>query len=123
MWGGSRSGCGRNKRESDEKRNWSKYKKEAKIKKLEEAAKSSMNLKHFFSSKTVSNERSGENDLEKVVDEIMNLSGNLDEDREVVEEDEKATRISLQQIPSPLPFFANGCKAPGWFFFDNLLAN
>ena len=48
MWGGKRSGSGRNKRRAEEKTDWNMYKKEAKAKKLKEAAKSTMDWKKFL---------------------------------------------------------------------------
>ena len=49
--GGKRSGSGR--KASGKEPDWNKYKKDAKVRKLEESAKSSMDLKAFFSKKEV----------------------------------------------------------------------
>ena len=113
MWGGKRHGSGRNKRKSDEKMDWNMYKKEAKIKKLKEAAKSSMNLKSFFFAKPQSSDRSRK-DAPEVVDRVMDadLPGNVQEDRKSSKDKVQQDNTPLQ-FPSHLPFFVNGCKAPG----------
>ena len=47
--GGKRSGSGR--KASGKEPDWNKYKKDAKVRKLEESAKPSMDLKAFFQKK------------------------------------------------------------------------
>ena len=116
MWGGKRSGSGRIKRGSDGKTDWNLYKKEAKLKKLKEAAKSTMNLKNFFSTQDAPSEQSIKDDRvtdaeegNVLLDEDNFEKGNYCQNEEV----EEALKDDPLQVPSPLPFFKNGCKAPG----------
>ena len=134
MWGGQRKGAGRAK--SKEGRDWNKYKKEGKRRKLEEAAKNSMNLKSFFTRKetcplneNVSNDTShskveSESDQEDSVVYENNGENEAFENGENnnCQETEKV-RQGLQDnnnqyvwnlgVPALLPFFANGCKVKG----------
>ena len=121
MWGGKRQGAGRNKRNSGEKTDWNMYKKEAKRKKLQEAAKSTMDLKNFFSAKPKCNERSGK-DAAEAVDGVKDsdFDGNVEEDMKTSEDVVHQNNTPVQ-IPSHLPFFVNGCKAPGKLNFCGLL--
>ena len=120
MWGGKRNGAGRNRRKSDEKTDWNMYKKEAKTKKLKEAAKSTMNLKNFFSVEPQFRNRSGNaKEAEETVGEVKDAGfvGNVEEDRKTTEIMMHQNDTSLQ-IPSHLPFFVNGCKASGKIDFE-----
>ena len=185
---GKRSGARR--KASGKEPDWNKYKKDAKVRKLEESAKSSMDLKAFFSKKEVNQsakkqepdestfgenikvenfnaEESSESPLELTKDEkdgeekVLQVEPNermndgeagdvhMNKDKvkkeeavieidnsskwepskklptseeEVVVDDKKssyekkaglATDIISVEIPSVLPFFVNGCFAPG----------
>ena len=127
MWGGKRSDSGRNKRGTVKKTDWNLYKKEAKLKKLKEAAKSTKNLKNFFLTKDASTDQSSNDDgvtggkegydvmEEACVEKVQ--EGNHCQN----EETDEATKDDPLQVPSPLPFFKNGCKAPGMRTFFLLL--
>ena len=128
MWGGIRKGAGRAKLK--EGRDWNKYKKEGKRRKLEEAAKNSMNLKSFFTGKetcplneNVSSDAShgkaeSESDLEG--SEVFENNG---ENLKNAENNncKETVRQGLQDnnnqrnldVPALLPFFANGCRVKG----------
>ena len=99
MRGGKRRGSGRKK--GDEKE-WKDYKKDAKKRKLEEAAKISGKLDMFVMKKVASDDRG--------ISSVLNRS--YIQDNEGYEIDD----TSSQQdpiIPNPLPFFENGCKIKG----------
>ena len=123
MWGGKRSGSGRNKRRAEEKTDWNMYKKEAKAKKLKEAAKSTMDLKNFFVKKEAFTDQSSKND--SVTDFEEEVNDIMDEGKEGNDCQNKEKDDYTLQVPSPLPFFKNGCKAPGMsviFLFLELMS-
>ena len=74
-----------------------------------------MNLKSFFFAKPQSSDRSRK-DAPVVVDGVMDmdedLPGNVQEDRKSSKDKVQQDNTPLQ-FPSHLPFFVNGCKAPG----------
>ena len=111
MWGGKRSGSGRNKRRAEEKTDWNMYKKEAKAKKLKEAAKSTMDLKNFFVKKKAFKDQSTKSD--SVTDFEEEVNDIMDEGKEGNDCQNKEKDDYTLQVPSPLPFFKNGCTAPG----------
>ena len=110
MWGKKSAGCINGK----EKRDWNKYKKENKRRKLEEAAKSSKNLKSFFSRVDCHlNEKDGDKlETESGQKEFKASEGIHDEEPE--ERDRKCLLdnqylMRKLDVPAPLPFFVNGC--------------
>ena len=111
MWGGKRSGSGRNKRRAEEKTDWNMYKKEAKAKKLKEAAKSTMDWKKNFVKKKAFKDQSTKSD--SVTDFEEEVNDIMDEGKEGNDCQNKEKDDYTLQVPSPLPFFKNGCKAPG----------
>ena len=114
MWGKKSAGCTNGK----EKRDWNKYKKESKRRKLEEAAKSSKNLKSFFSRVDCHlNEKDGDKlETESGQKEFKASEGIHDEEPE--ERDRKCLLdnqylMRKLDVPAPLPFFVNGCRVQG----------
>ena len=135
MWGGKRKGAGRAK--FKEGRDWNKYKKDGKRRKLQEATKNSMNLKSFClrketcpSNENVDSDASHskaelESDLEDIDIEVNEYDGkneafkNADNNNcnETVGQglqdiDNNQSMWNLD-VPALLPFFVNGCRVRG----------
>ena len=98
MWGGKRAGSGRAKGSG---KDWNQYKKNAKKKMLEKAAKSNTKLDTFIVKKVISNTVQEQSNIESI-------SNSLSESNVTLQEDFKDFKF-----PDPLPYFQNGCKIPG----------
>ena len=98
MWGGKRQGSGRNKGIA---KDWNQYKKNAKKKKLDEAAKYNKKLDTFLVKRVADNKVKDPSDID-----IENNNSNLSDNIEIQVK-------KNQEIPVPLPYFQNGCRIIG----------